>query len=76
MLAFGDRDIMDIKAAADYLGISRSHLTHILAGKVPGVPAIPHVRAGRRALICRTVIDRWILEQEQYQGAAAVGLAQ
>ena len=47
--AFGSREIMDIKAAANYLGVSRSHLSHILAGKVAGVPAIPHVRAGRRA---------------------------
>ena len=59
-----DREIMDIKAAASYLGVSRSHLSHILAGKVSGVPAIPHVRAGRRALIRRVVIDRWLLEQE------------
>lgn len=55
--AFGNREIMDIKAAANYLGVSRSHLSHILAGKVAGVPAIPHVRAGRRALIRRVVID-------------------
>jgi len=60
----GNREIMDIRAAATYLGISRSHLSHLLAGKVAGVPAIPHVRAGRRALIRRTVIDRWLLEQE------------
>src|SRR5258708_3178788 len=62
--AFGNREIMDIKAAAIYLGVSRSHLSHILAGKVAGVPPIPHVRAGRRALIRRVVIDRWLLEQE------------
>ena len=62
--AFDDREIMDIKAAASYLGVSRSHLSHILAGKVAGVPAIPHVRAGRRALIRRVVIDQWMLEQE------------
>lgn len=59
------REIMDIKAAASYLGVSRSHLSHLLAGKVRGVPAIPHVRAGRRALIRRAVIDQWILAQEQ-----------
>ena len=61
---FSDREIMDIRAAAIYLGVSRSHLSHLLAGKVAGVPAIPHVRAGRRALIRRVVIDRWLLEQE------------
>lgn len=65
----GDREIMDIRTAAKYLGVSRSHLSHILAGKVAGVPVIPHVRAGRRALIRRAVIDRWLREQEH--GVAA-----
>ncbi len=64
-------EIMDIKAAAHYLGVSRSHLSHILAGKVPGVPSIPYVRAGRRALIRRIMIDRWILNLEQH--VATVG---
>ena len=54
----------DLIYSPDYLGVSRSHLSHILAGKVAGVPAIPHVRAGRRALIRRVVIDQWLLEQE------------
>ncbi len=64
------REILDMKAAASYLGVSRSHLSHLLAGKVPGVPAIPYVRAGRRALIRRTVIDRWLQEQEQHHQPA------
>ena len=72
--SFSYREIMDIKAAASYLGLSRSHLSHILAGKVPGVPAIPYVRAGRRALIRRAVIDRWLLEQEH--GFATASVAQ
>jgi excisionase family DNA binding protein len=59
------QEILDIKAAANYLGVSRSHLSHMLAGKIPGLPAIPHVRAGRRALIRRAVIDDWLLQQEQ-----------
>ena len=37
--AFGHREIMDVKAAANYLGVSRSHLSHILAGKVPNARA-------------------------------------
>jgi len=69
--AFAYREIMDIKSAASYLGVSRSHLSHILAGKIPGVPAIPYVRAGRRALIRRSVIDRWILDQEHCQARQA-----
>ena len=61
-----------MKTAATYLGVSRSHLSHMLAGRVPGIPAIPHVRAGRRALIRRAVIDEWLLEQER---EIAVGAA-
>ena len=70
--SFSYPEIMDIKAAASYLGVSRSHLSHILAGKVPGVPAIPYVRAGRRALIRRAVIDRWLLEREHGLATASV----
>ena len=66
------REILDMKTAATYLGVSRSHLSHMLAGKVPGIPAIPHVRAGRRALIRRAVIDEWMLKQER---EIAVGAA-
>jgi excisionase family DNA binding protein len=62
---FADRAIMDIKDAANYLGVSRSHLSHILAGRVRSVPIIPRVRAGRRALIRRAAIDRWLTQQEQ-----------
>jgi len=69
--AVNHREILDIKAAALYLGVSRSHLSHILSGKVPGVPSIPHVRAGRRALIRRAVIDRWLIEQEHHTLAGA-----
>ena len=66
------KEILDINAAAIYLGVSRSHLSHMLAGKVPGLPAIPHVRAGRRALIRRAVIDDWLLQQEH---GSAIGVA-
>jgi len=59
--AIAYREIMDIKSAANYLGVSRSHLSHILTGRVPGVPVIPHIRAGRRALIRRAVIEKGIL---------------
>ncbi len=64
--AVDHREIMDMNAA-NYLGVSRSHLSHILAGRIPSIPPIPHVRAGRRTLIRRAVIDQWIIEQEQTQ---------
>lgn len=60
----GRKEILDIQGAADYLGVSRSHVSHILAGKVPGVPPIPHVRAGRRTLIRRDSLQHWFEQQE------------
>ena len=60
----GRKEILDIQGAADYLGVSRSHVSHILAGKVPGVPPIPHVRAGRRTLIRRDSLEQWFEQQE------------
>jgi hypothetical protein len=46
-----DREVLGSMAAAEYFGVSRSHLSHIPTGKAPGVPPIPHFRAGRRALV-------------------------
>lgn len=63
--AFQSREIVGIRAAANYLGIFRSHLSPVLAGKVSGFPAIPHVHGSRHALIRRAVIDRWLLGQER-----------
>ena len=60
--------------AAEYIGISRSHLSHILAGKVPHVPRIAHVRAGRRNLIRKAAIDQWLLDLEQKQLCELIGV--
>jgi excisionase family DNA binding protein len=60
-----NHEIMSMNEAAEYIGVSRSHLSHILAGKVAGVPPIAHVRAGRRNLIRRAAIDQWLSDLEQ-----------
>lgn len=56
--------IFDVQAAANYLSCSKSHLSNILNGKVPNVPPIPHVSAGRKKLIRQAAIDEWIKSQE------------
>lgn len=58
------KEILDVKGAAELLGCSPSHVSNILNGKVPGVPPIPHIRAGRLRLIRRAALMRWCEEQE------------
>jgi hypothetical protein len=58
------QQILDVKGAAEYLQCSKSHLSNILAGKVPNVPPIPHVSAGRRKLIRLEALLEWFKTQE------------
>jgi excisionase family DNA binding protein len=57
-------DILGVKEAAKYLHCSPSHVSNILNGKIPNLPPIPHVRAGRLRLIRRESLVRWLDEQE------------
>jgi excisionase family DNA binding protein len=52
--------LLKLGEAADYLHVSKAHLSNILNGKVAGVPPIRSLRAGRRILIRREWIDEWI----------------
>jgi excisionase family DNA binding protein len=59
-----EKEILDVKGAAQLLGCSVAHISNMLNGKVDGVPPIPHVRAGRRRLIRRASLMAWFAEQE------------
>ena len=59
-----EREISDVKGAAQVLGCSVAHVSNMLNGKVDGVPPIPHVRAGRLRLIRRASLMAWFAEQE------------
>lgn len=56
--------ILDVKGAADFLHCSKSHVSNILNGKVPNLPPIPHVPAGRKKLIRREALVEWFKTQE------------
>jgi excisionase family DNA binding protein len=60
-----EKEILDVKGAAQVLGCSVAHVSNMLNGKVDGVPPIPHVRAGRLRLIRRQALMRWFEEQEE-----------
>lgn len=46
--------------AAAYLKISKNHLLAIVHGRLPGVPAIQHVKLGRRLLFQRSWLDAFL----------------
>lgn len=57
-------EILDVRGAAAYLHCSPSHVSNILNGKVPNVPPIPHVHAGRLRLIRKESLIEWFKAQE------------
>ena len=52
--------VMTLQQTADYLQISKAHLSNILNGKVPNVPPLRHATVGRRILIRRIWSDEWL----------------
>lgn len=55
-----EKEILSVKDVAELLGCSPSHVRRLLNGKVPDVPRIPHMRAGRVRLIRRVVVLAWL----------------
>jgi len=52
--------VMTLQQTADYLGISKAHLSNVLNGKVLSVPPLAHAAVGRRILIRRNWADEWL----------------
>lgn len=52
--------VMTLQQTADYLRISKAHLSNINNEKVPGVPPLRHATVGRRILIRRIWADEWL----------------
>ena len=52
--------VMTLEQTADYLRISKAHLSNVLNGKVPSVPPLAHAVVGRRILIRRIWADEWL----------------
>jgi excisionase family DNA binding protein len=55
-----EKEILSVKEVAELLGCSPSHVRHLFHGKVPDVPRILHMRAGRVRLIRRVVVLAWL----------------
>ena len=55
-----DTKVMTLKQAANYLRISKAHLSNVINHKVANVPALRHAQIGRRILIKREWADEWL----------------
>ena len=54
------KDILTISEVAEILRCSRNHVSNVMNGKVPGVPALPHFVMGRRKLVRREWLIEWL----------------
>jgi hypothetical protein len=59
---------------AKELRCSRAHLSHIVNGKVAGLPPLPVARIGRRVIIRRAVLMNWLWIVERRDGIMPVDL--
>lgn len=53
-------DVLTIKEAAVVLRCSKAHLQNLLAGRIRGTPPLPFIPIGRRKLIRRDSLLRWM----------------
>lgn len=60
-----DFDLLTLTDVANLLHCSKAHVSHVIAGLVPGCLPIPAVRLGRRTLVRRQSLVLWIERNEQ-----------
>ena len=54
------QNILTIKEVAIILRCSKTHVANVLSGKVDGLPRLTHLNLGRRKLVRREWLDRWM----------------
>ena len=61
----GEPDILTISDVAEMLRCSKAHVCKIINGQVRGTVPIPVISLGRRKLIRRVSLLRWMSERER-----------
>jgi hypothetical protein len=59
-----DFDLLTLEDVAKLLHCSKAHVGKVVNGRVRGCPAIPSVPLGRRKLVRRESLVRWIEDNE------------
>jgi len=57
-------DLLTMAEVAKLLHVSKAHVCNAIAGRVAGCPPIPAVSVGRRKLVRRESLVRWIDQNE------------
>ncbi len=57
-------DLLTLADVAKLLHCSKAHVCNAVAGRVRGCPPIPAVSLGRRKLVRRESLQRWIEQNE------------
>jgi hypothetical protein len=60
--------ILTLREVSQELRCSKAHLSHIINGKVAGLPPLPVARIGRRIIIRRAVLMHWLWIIERHDG--------
>ena len=65
-------DLLTLADAAALLHCSKAHVSKAVSGRVAGCPPIPAVSLGRRKLIRRESLRRWIESNEHVAANATI----
>ena len=57
--------VLTIEDVAQILRCSKAHVSHIINGKVRGLPRLTHLAMGRRKLVRRDWLDQWMEASRQ-----------
>ncbi|WP_035957782.1 helix-turn-helix domain-containing protein [Bryobacter aggregatus] len=52
--------VLTIRDVADLLRCSKTHVSNVINGKIPGTPRLAHLSMGRRKLVRREWLDQWL----------------
>jgi excisionase family DNA binding protein len=63
--AIKDDRILTISDVASLLRCSKTHVSHVLAGKITGLSRLTHIAMGRRKLVRREWLDQWMESTKQ-----------
>ena len=64
--------VLTIKEVALELRCSKAHVSNLIRGKVPGAIPLPALRLGRRRLVRRSSLIRWIETAERTDSEIAL----
>jgi excisionase family DNA binding protein len=60
-------EVLTLSEAAVLLRCSKAHMSNVVNGRVQGLPHLPHISLGRRVLIRRIALERWLESLEESQ---------